>query len=197
MKVMIAEFIGTFILSLIVICGVTNPTPPLAVPVLASITLAIMVYLFGSISGAHINPGVSFGLWWHGKINLLTMFKYMIAQFSGAFVASLFATRFLKLNWQINSTQSISVAWAELIGVAMLTMAVGFVAYGRVKDSLSGIVVGGGLLLGITFAINVSNGILNPAVAIALGSGSIPYLAAPLVGGVVGIFIGKFFSEKK
>ena len=197
MKAVLAEFLGTFILSLVVICGLANAQPPFPVPVLAALTLMTMVYLLGSVSGAHVNPGVSFGLWWHGKITLGTMFKYMAAQFSAGVVASWFAARFLKLSWQVGTAQNINVAWGELIGLAMLTMAVGFVVYGKVKDQMSGLVIGSGLLLGIVMAMNVSNGILNPAVAVALKSASIPYLTAPLVGGVVGIYLSKFFSQEK
>ena len=197
MKAVLSEFLGTFILSLVVICGIAAKNPPLAVPVLAALTLMFLVYLLGGISGAHINPGVSVGLWWHGKLPLNTMFQYLIAQFAGAMVARWFAGRFLKLTWNLVATQGISVTWGEIIGTAMLTMAVGFVVWGKVKEQLSGVIIGVGLFLGIVLAMNVSNGILNPAVALALKSASITYLLAPVLGGIIGIYISKYFYQEK
>ena len=65
------------------------------------------------------------------------------------------------------------------------------VVSGKVKQELSGVVIGGSLLLGILVASTVSNGILNPAVALAPGSIDIMHILGPMIGMVLGM---KMFS---
>jgi hypothetical protein len=61
-----------------------------------------------------------------------------------------------------------------------------------------GVVVGGSLLLGLSIASNVgSNGILNPAVAFALGSFNMSYVLGPIAGALVGFNLFKFLGEVK
>ena len=70
-KKYIAEFVGTFALSFVVLSALASTDVlPLAVPVIAGLTLALFVYTIGSISGCHINPAVTLGLLSINKINL-------------------------------------------------------------------------------------------------------------------------------
>lgn len=195
MKSFLAELLGTYLLSIVVISGVSSSTTPLPVPVLASLTLMLMVYIFGSISGAHINPAITLGLYWNRKIDLFTMLKYWIAQVSGAMIARWMAIRFFKLDWSIEVTNTIPVMWGEIIGTAILAFAVSTVVWGIIKDYASGAIIGTGLLLGILVASNSSNAILNPAVAIALNSMSMYYVVGPLLGGILGMYIGRYFKN--
>ena len=71
------------------------------------------------------------------------------------------------------------------------------VVIGRVSANLSGLVIGSGLLLGISFTASQSNGVLNPAVALGIGSLGHTYVWGPLGGALVGAFIANFFADKK
>ena len=69
LKPFVAEFFGTFILSLVVMLSVMAGSQfPIATSFLAAITLGIFVYSIGHISGSHLNPAVTIALWSIKKI---------------------------------------------------------------------------------------------------------------------------------
>ena len=100
-KKFFAELIGTFWLVLggcgsAVLAAVfpyDNPTANplglgfLGVSLAFGLTLLTMVYTFGHISGCHINPAVSFGLWAGGKFPGSQLLPYVIAQVLGGVIA--------------------------------------------------------------------------------------------------------------
>jgi glycerol uptake facilitator-like aquaporin len=61
----------------------------LGVSLVFGATVFAMIYLFGKISGAHINPAVSIGLWLTGKLETPCLKSYIFAQLTGAVTASL------------------------------------------------------------------------------------------------------------
>ncbi|MCT0209802.1 MAG: aquaporin Z [Cyanobium sp.] len=100
-KKFFAELIGTFWLVLggcgsAVLAAVfpyDNPAANplglgfLGVSLAFGLTLLTMVYTFGHISGCHINPAVSFGLWAGGKFPGSQLLPYVIAQVLGGVIA--------------------------------------------------------------------------------------------------------------
>ncbi len=93
----IAEFIGTFALVFFgcgaaVIGGMgTGATAIDLFGISAAFGLAIvaMAYGIGPISGCHVNPAVSFGVYVAGRMTLAEMISYWIAQVVGAIVGAL------------------------------------------------------------------------------------------------------------
>ncbi len=59
----------------------------LGVSIAFGLTLLTMVYAIGHISGCHINPAVSFGLWAGGKFPGSHLFPYVVAQVLGGMIA--------------------------------------------------------------------------------------------------------------
>lgn len=178
-----AEFLATFCLTLAVSLSLTGA--PVVTPLVAALTLGIFVYTVGPISGAHVNPAVTIGLASAGKINPRDAVLYVIAQLLGAVVALLIITS-IGAAPTVAVDDAFPVAIGEAFGAFLLTFGVSSVAFGKVHEAASGIVVGLSLLLGISFASTVSNGVLNPAVAVGIGSVSLFYLLAPVLGGVLG-----------
>src|ERR1700738_872976 len=96
MKKPAAEFIGTFTLVFLgcgaaVIAGVgTGPTAIDVLGIAFAFGLAIvaMAYGIGPISGCHVNPAVSFGVYVAGRMSVADMISYWIAQVLGAIVAA-------------------------------------------------------------------------------------------------------------
>lgn len=186
-KQLFAEGFGTFALALAVLASVSATESILATPVIAGLVLALFVYTIGAKSGCHINPGVTAGLWSIGKINTSDAVSYIITQLIGGFAALLVASYFFTSITIGSTPESLPVFLAELIGMTFFTFGIASIVYGKVNDTASGLVIGGSLLLGILIAAHLgSAGILNPAVALALGSLNISYV----LGSVLGAFLG-------
>ncbi|TSC74439.1 MAG: major intrinsic protein [Parcubacteria group bacterium Gr01-1014_33] len=180
-----AEFLGTFGLSFAVALSVSGMFP-VPTPVIAGLTLGLFVYTIGHISGAHLNPAVTIGAWSLGKIKTRDAGFYIAAQFVGGALAYIMSHALI-FPARLPVADTMWVGIAELIGTFFFTFGIAAVVYGRVPSQMSGAIVGGSLLLGISLASPLSNGILNPAVALGIGSFSLLYLIAPIIGAVAGM----------
>lgn len=186
MRKYVAEFIGTFMLALVVVLSLAI-NPPLATPVLAALTLGIFVYTVGHISGTHINPAVTVGIFTLGKIKPLEAVGYVVAQFLGGAAAYVLAFNVLAMPLLAPGGSSAMVFVAETMGMLLFTFGIASVVYGKAPAGLSGVVVGSSLLLGIVIAVGIgSGGILNPAVAVALNSLNVAYLGGSIIGSILG-----------
>jgi len=189
MKKYIVEGLGTFALTLVVVLSIAGKFP-VSTPVLAALVLGLFVYSIGHISGAHINPAVTIGAWSIKKITTTDALWYIISQFVGALLA-LWVASFVDVSGAtsgIVAHTTLLVGIAEVVGAFFFTFGIASVIYGKTPSQLSGVVVGGSLLLGITIAVLLgSNGVLNPAVALGIGSFSLMYLLGPIVGSVFGM----------
>lgn len=196
MKKYAAEFLGTGVLTLVVILAIAGGST--ITPVLAMLTLALFVYTIGHVSGCHINPAVTAGLWSLGKISPMEALGYVAAQFAGALVASVVATSMIGVSaLGLPVTSAPGIAIAEAIGMMLFAFGIAAVVHAKVPEQMSGVVIGGSLLLGLTVAGSVSNGVLNPAVALGIGSFNIMYLLGPIVGSVVGMYLYKCMCADK
>ena len=88
MKKFIAEFIGTFTLVLFacgtaVVAGADNLMGQLGIALAFGFALIGMAYGIGPISGCHINPAVSLGVFFAGRMTFSELITYAIAQFAG------------------------------------------------------------------------------------------------------------------
>lgn len=191
---LIAEGFGTFVLALAIVTSVSYE-PILSIPVIAGLVLGLFVYTIGNTSGCHINPAVTVGLWSIGKISTEDAGKYMIAQFAGgliAFIVASFTLSSIELGF---APESLTIFLAELIGMTVFTFGIASVVYKRTTESASGLIIGGSLLLGIIIASHSgSAGILNPAVALTLGSLNFSYVLGAVAGSVLGMKLYKRIS---
>jgi MIP family channel proteins len=91
-KVFVAELIGTFALVFVgAAAGIYNAGSNaglLTIALAHGLTLAVLAYAFGHISGTHINPAVTFGLALNGTIRWIEALVYWVAQFAGAVLAA-------------------------------------------------------------------------------------------------------------
>lgn len=91
MKKYLAELVGTFILVLFgcgtaVIAG--DKVGILGIAFAFGLALVAAAYGIGPISGCHINPAVSLGVWVSGRMTIGDMIGYWIGQFLGAILAA-------------------------------------------------------------------------------------------------------------
>src|SRR6187200_640136 len=96
----LAEIIGTFLFFFVGIGAIGtlnfvnagNPVDPAAALVVAALAhglaLAVLVSALGSVSGAHFNPAVTFGVWMTGHIPARRAAAYVVAQLIGGILAA-------------------------------------------------------------------------------------------------------------
>ncbi|MBI3696807.1 MAG: aquaporin [Acidobacteria bacterium] len=190
MKKYLAEFLGTFALALAVGLSLAGKFP-VPTPVVAGLTLGICVYTMGAISGTHINPAITIGLLAIRKISVKDAVAYLVAQFAGAALAMAVGRAFVAPA-ALTVVDSGATFGAEALGAFWLAFGVASVVYGKAPAAASGLTIGGSLLLGITLAAAGSNGVLNPAVALGIGSLSIAYVVGPIGGAVLAMLLYRF-----
>jgi aquaporin Z len=182
----LAELVGTFFLTLVAL----TVEPPLT-PYAVGLTLLVFVYAIGGLSGCHINPAVTLGLMASRRFPLMEGIIYIAAQIGGALLARLIAG--LDIVGKLASDYKSGSMGAEFIGFGILMLTVAATTENKVSKSGSGIAVGGALLAGLL----LSNGILNPAVAIAMGVGLSPAGWMTLISAIVFSLLYSLFERAK
>ena len=196
---MCASFLGAFVLTFVVALSLVNSFP-LPTLVLAGLVLTFFVYTIGKISGSHINPGVTVGLWSIGKINTQDAIVYIIVQLLGGFVAGFMVYEILG-NVPMNAIAfDMNTMLAEVVGMIIFTFGIASIVFSKAKsenrDELSGIVIGFSLILGISVAALLGSiGGLNPAVVVGLQVYDLAYLLGPIIGSVIGFNLYKFLQS--
>lgn len=192
---LVAELLGTFTLTFAILSVSKSAIGiPYFVAIGAGLTLAILVFTIGASSGAHVNPAVTFGLWSLKKINTLKALLYIVAQFMGAAFAWKLYT-YLVSN-TIPSIAGKDFSWeifvAEMVGTLIFTFGIAAALYQKFEGGKLAATIGGSLIIGIVVASSISNGVVNPAVALGIQSWSKEYVIAPLVGGLLGFNLYAF-----
>lgn len=96
-KVFVAEFIGTFALVFVGTgAGIVANGDLVGVALAYGLTLAVFIHAYGYISGAHVNPAVTFGLALNGTVKWMQAIFYWLAQFAGAILAVFFLKTMLE-----------------------------------------------------------------------------------------------------
>jgi len=203
MKKYLVEFIGTFAL---VFCGTgavivdqqTNGSLGLiGISLVFGIIITAMIYIFGNISGTHINPAVTIGLVIGKAISKKDAIYYVMFQVLGAILASVLLRFMFKENEFLGGTlPSGDIVQSVLIEVVltfflMLTILGITSQKDKETSSLSGIVIGTTVVAFILLAGPISGGSFNPArsIAPAIVSGNITmlwiYIIAPTFGAML------------
>jgi aquaporin Z len=220
MKRYLAEAFGTFWLVLggcgSAVLAATFPETGIGfvgVSLAFGLTVVTMAYAIGHISGCHLNPAVTIGLWAGGRCEAGDVAPYIVAQVLGAILAGavLFviasgqegfsiAGGFASNGYGDLSPGGYSLS-AALVTEVVLTMVFLFVIMGatdkRAPAGFAPIAIGLCLTLIHLVSIPVTNTSVNPArstgVALFAGGGYITQLwlfwLAPIVGGVLGAWI--------
>jgi aquaporin Z len=173
-----AEFLGTAMLAMAAMLG--------GAP-LAGLTLAMLVLVFGGISGTHINPAVTLGLWSIKKINTQQAVMYIAAQLAGGLTAFGFFSYFTYLKLTKVSGIDSKIFLAEMIGTVVFTFGIAAAVHALENNLEKAVAIGTSLFLGATVAGVVAKGFLNPAVMLGNGHLCLSYILAPVIGAVVGM----------
>lgn len=197
-KKLLAELVGTFSLTLVVLLSISASNFPIPTPLLAGMTLGLFVYTIGNISGCHINPAVTLGLLSLKKIEVPEAMKYIITQFLGSLLALGLIKEFGMTFTAPNLSNFNSVFFGEIIGTTFFTFGIASVVLGKIENCIQGVIIGTSLFLGASIAgMTGAPGFLNPAVALGAFSIDIATLLGPIIGAVIGMQLYKFLATEK
>lgn len=199
MKRYAAEVIGTFAL---VFCGTgaiiinqqTGGTIGHAgIAATFGLIVTAMIYTFGNVSGAHFNPAVTIAFSLAGLFKWKEVSRYIIAQLSGAMLASLLLKCLFPANETLGATlpagpQMQSFVLEIVLGF-FLMLVILFTSQGAKEAGvMAGIAIGATVLLEAMFAGPICGASMNPArsLAPAVISGHLAslwiYVTAPVLG---------------
>jgi len=184
----LAEFLGTAILVMVAIVLTQTTGVSYFVGTSVAAALGIIYVLFGGVSGAHVNPAITFGMWTARRIGTLRGIAYVAAQLLGG-LASLELYQYLVGRHITARHISFSTPmWlAEVIGTAILAFALTAVISRRLDTLTSALTYATSFFVGILIAATASAAYLNPAIALGLRSWDSIYVLGPLVGGLIGV----------
>lgn len=198
LAMLVAELVGTFALAMVVL-SINRYGLPIFTSLAAGVVIATMYAAVGGISGGHFNPAVTAGFLALRRISVLKALSYFAAQVVGAVLAWKLYEWFTDRTIALQTTEfDWQIFVAELVGTAIFGFAVAAVVYRKFDGQYAAATIGAGFFVGTTIASLVTlSGVLNPAVAIAVGyrpenAGYWAYLAGPVIGAVVGMLGYKF-----
>ena len=219
----IAEMFGTFWLvlggcgSAVLAAGFPNVgIGLLGVSLAFGLTVLTMAFAIGHISGCHLNPAVTIGLWTGGRFDAKDVVPYIIAQVLGGIIAGgvLFVIASGQAGFDAVSSGFASNGFGEhspggysltaaLVCEVVMTMVFLFVIMGatdcKAPTGFAPIAIGLCLTLLHLISIPVTNTSVNPArstgVAVFVGDWAVSQLwlfwVAPIIGAVIGAVIYK------
>jgi len=166
-----------------------------------------MVYTVGNVSGAHLNPAVTFGFWIAGRFAGQKVLPYVISQCAGAFLASevlrLFFPQHRTLGATIPTGPIFQSFGLEIILSSLLMFVILNVSVGAKETGvMAGVAIGAVVGLEALFAGPITGASMNPArsLAPAIVSGNLHllwiYLVAPFLGAYLGIWGCRCVQEK-
>ncbi len=186
----VAEALGTAVLvSAILAVSRSAIGVPYFVALGVGLTMAMLVFMVGKASGAHVNPAVTLGLWSARRIDTAKALIYIGAQFLGAVGAYSLYNYLVPTGMRSIAGDEFSwtVLVSELVGAFVFTFGVAAAVYNNYEGGRLAAAIGGSLAVGILVAGIASNGIINPAAALGVDSWDKAYVIGPLVGGVLGV----------
>lgn len=199
----VAEAIGTFCLvfagtAAIVVDAAGGGVTHVGVSMVFGLVVFAMIAAVGDVSGAHINPAVTFGFWLAGRFPATRIAGYVASQIVGGILASGVVHLLFPLDATLGATRpsgTVGQAWAlEVVLTAMLMYLILAASSGsREKGITAGLAIGGMVTLGALLGGPVSGASMNPvrSLAPAVVSGRLDhlwiYLTAPLVGAAVAV----------
>ena len=190
-----AELVGTFALTFSALISIHHAGFPIPGPALAGLTLGVLVHLLGPVSGCLLNPAVTIAIWSIGKLRTRDVGAFIVAQFAGAGLALALGGLLFSERDTLSVDAAAGAGVAEILGAALLAFTIAAVFMGRIPDRLTGAVIGVTLVVAISWAAYGSNGVLNPAVALGIGSFSPAYVWGPVVGALAGAWGSRFVCD--
>lgn len=228
MKKYVAEFIGTLVLTgvgcgtaMLVGCNAAQGCGYILTALAFGLSIVAMAYSIGNISGCHINPAVSLGVYMNGGMSAKDFAGYVIAQVLGGIVAALLLAAIWTSGGVVDMTGGFgsnglsgvngSIVAGLLVEI-VLTFIFVLVILGVTNEkfkhgSFAGLVIGLSLTFVHILGIGLTGTSVNPARSIgpaimAAITGNIEplscvwvFIVAPLVGAALAAVVHKFLNS--
>ncbi len=214
-----AELVGTYILvfagcGAIVVESLTGAMGHIGIALVFGLVVTAVIYTFGHVSGAHINPAVTISFTFTKELTVKEAFNYILFQLIGAILAVL--TLLLLFLEEAKSAKALAYYGATLprgswyqsfvfefiLTFILMLVIYGSAIHGKAIKSFAGIAIGFTVGVEAMFAGPITGASMNPArsIAPALVSGNLSelwiYIVAPILGAVLaGIFFVKVIQE--
>lgn len=209
---LLAEFIGTFALIFIGAgAGALGEGGLVGVAFAHGLVIVAFAYAYGHISGTHINPAVTLGVWAAGKIDTTRALAYVAVQLLGGIVAAFVLAWILgERAGSLGATvlaDGVSPAQGLVLELIMTFFLVNTVMNAGISGKATipaGLAIGFTLTLCILMGGPLTGASLNPARTLgpAVATGNFAdiwlYFVGPIAGGVIaGILYKAVFEERK
>ncbi|HWA60126.1 MAG TPA: aquaporin [Caulobacteraceae bacterium] len=214
MKKMLAEFVGTLVLVLFG-CGAAvlggDHVGQLGIALAFGFAIVAMAYGIGPVSGCHVNPAVSLAVFVAGRMGLMDMVRYWIAQFAGALVGAAIlmviaggvAHGLGQNGWgegYLGGYPLAAAATFEVVMTALFTLVILGSTGPKAAPAFAGLAIGITLAVIHIVGIQVTGVSVNPArsfgPAVLVGGKAIQQLwlffVAPAAGAVIGGLLFRF-----
>ena len=206
MKAHLAEFIGTFALVFFGCGAIANGLPPTAVALAFGLVIAIMIYAFGHISGAHFNPAVSVGFAIGGHLPWPRVASYAAVQITGAVTGALLLRASLGPHADLGVTQPAgsdaqAFVWEVVLTFFLMLVITAVATDTRAVGQAAALAIGGMVGLGALVGGPVSGASMNPARSLGPAIVSVDltgiwiYLLAPILGSIAAAFVYRMLRE--
>lgn len=205
----VTEFIGTLFLVLTIGLSVIGQSA--MAPLAIGLSLMIMVYMGGHVSGGHYNPAVSLAAALRGKLPSSDVVPYMVSQVLGAIVAAVIVYVITGQTFAPAPGATASPVAILLVEVlytfALALVVLNTATHAKTKgNSFYGLAIGMTVATGAFAGGAISGGAFNPAVGIGptlvnalLSGGSFAslwyYLVGPFLGGFLAAVVFKLQEE--
>jgi aquaporin Z len=226
MKKLVAEFIGTFWL---VLGGCGSAVLAAGYPELGigfvgvsfafGLTVLTMAYAIGHISGCHLNPAVSIGLWIGGRFDTKELIPYIIAQILGGIAGAgvLYVIASGKAGFELGGFAAngygehspggyglVAALVTEIVMTFMFLIIILGTTHSKASKGFAGLGIGLGLTLIHLISIPVTNTSVNPARSISqavfVQGWAIEqlwlFILAPIIGAIIAGVVYKYMSPE-
>ena len=215
MKKYLAEFIGTLVLVLfgcgtavVVGCDTGKPDAAYLMTALAfGLAIVAMAYSIGNVSGCHVNPAVSVGVFLTGGMGIADLVAYVIAQFAGAAAGAGILLCLVGPGTSLGTNalfqgDAVRSLLVECVLTCVFVLTILGVTSRSGHNKFAGLVIGLTLTLIHIFGIHFTGTSVNPArsfgPAIFVQGAALAdlwvFIAAPLAGGVAAAIIWKIIE---
>lgn len=225
MKKYVAELIGTLVLVLMG-CGsavfagniagtVGDGVGTLGVAFAFGLAVVAMAYTIGNISGCHINPAITLGVWLSGRMRTKRAMMYMLFQVVGGILGALLLSLLVATGTHEGPTFTGANSfapehmWQAFLAETVFTALFVWVVLGTTDEkkgagNMAGLVIGLTLVLVHIVCIPITGTSVNPARSIgpALMEGGQAmgqlwlFIVAPMLGGAIAAGVWRFIKSE-